>query len=56
MSELPVGMRDKKLEQEADEILDGLDAIFWEVLEKELARSRSMGGAALIDAAASIEG
>ena len=58
MSELPVGMRDKKLEQEADEILDGLDAILWEALETELARSRSMsmGDAALIGAAASIEG
>lgn len=56
MSVLPVEMRDKKREQEADEILDGLDAILWEALETELARSRSMGDAGLIGAAASIEG
>ncbi len=57
MSELPQAMRNSQLEREADDICDGIDEIFFKILNEELKRVRelelvrAMGNGALASAA-----
>ena len=57
MSELPQAMRNSQLERAADDICDGIDEIFFKILDEELKRVRelelvrSMGSEALAGAA-----
>ena len=57
MSELPQAMRNSQLERAADDICDGIDEIFFKILNEELKRVRelelvrAMGNGALASAA-----